>query len=126
MFQIIGIVVLFGCVFGSYMLHGGKLPVIMVSLPYEMMAIGGSGSIDLIGRARTVEAAIGGSGDILASRLAARTAEVSIAGSGNAAVNASDTAAISVAGSGDVVVHGGARCQTAKMGSGSVRCGGAS
>jgi chemotaxis protein MotA len=43
MFQIIGIVVLFGCVFGSYMLHGGKLPVIMASLPYELMAIGGSG-----------------------------------------------------------------------------------
>jgi chemotaxis protein MotA len=43
MFQIIGIVVLFVCVFGSYMLHGGKLPVIMASLPYEMMAIGGAG-----------------------------------------------------------------------------------
>lgn len=43
MFQIIGIVVLFACVFGSYVISGGKFAVIMHALPHEMMAIGGAG-----------------------------------------------------------------------------------
>lgn len=42
MFQIIGIVLLFGMVFGSYLLHGGKMAVILYTLPYEMMAILGA------------------------------------------------------------------------------------
>lgn len=43
MFQIIGIVVLFTMVFGSFIISGGKLPVILEALPHEMMAIGGAG-----------------------------------------------------------------------------------
>jgi chemotaxis protein MotA len=43
MFQIIGIVVLFVAVFGSYLISGGKLPVILEAAPHELMAIGGSG-----------------------------------------------------------------------------------
>ncbi|MGO4411159.1 MULTISPECIES: flagellar motor stator protein MotA [unclassified Brevundimonas] len=43
MFQIIGIVLLFGMVFGSYILGGGKFGVIMHALPHEFMAIGGAG-----------------------------------------------------------------------------------
>lgn len=43
MFQIIGIVLLFGMVFGSYVLAGGKFGVIMHALPHELMAIGGAG-----------------------------------------------------------------------------------
>jgi len=43
MFQIIGIVLLFGMVFGSYILAGGKFGVIMHALPHEFMAIGGAG-----------------------------------------------------------------------------------
>lgn len=42
MFPIIGIVVLFGMVFGSYLLHGGSMGPILYSLPYEMMGIGGA------------------------------------------------------------------------------------
>jgi chemotaxis protein MotA len=42
MFQIIGIVMLFGLVFGSYLMTGGKLPVILEALPGEMMTIGGA------------------------------------------------------------------------------------
>ncbi|HRD47219.1 MAG TPA: flagellar motor stator protein MotA, partial [Caulobacter sp.] len=41
MFQIIGIVLLFGLVFGSYIISGGKMDVITHALPHEMMAIGG-------------------------------------------------------------------------------------
>ena len=43
MFQIIGIVMLFGMVFGSFLLHGGKMATILYSLPYELMAILGAG-----------------------------------------------------------------------------------
>ena len=43
MFQIIGIVLLFGLVFGSYIISGGKMGVITHALPHEMMAIGGAG-----------------------------------------------------------------------------------
>ena len=42
MFQIIGIVLLFGMVFGGYTIAGGKMGVILHSLPYEMMMIGGA------------------------------------------------------------------------------------
>ncbi len=43
MFQIIGIVLLFGLVFGSYIMTGGNMGVIMEALPHEMMCIGGAG-----------------------------------------------------------------------------------
>ena len=42
MFQIIGIVLLFALVFGSYAITGGKMEVILHALPHEMMAIGGA------------------------------------------------------------------------------------
>ncbi len=42
MFQIIGIVVLFAMVFGSYIMAGGNMGVITHALPHEMMAIGGA------------------------------------------------------------------------------------
>lgn len=43
MFQIIGIVLLFGLVFGSYIMTGGNMEVILHATPHEMMAIGGAG-----------------------------------------------------------------------------------
>jgi chemotaxis protein MotA len=43
MFQIIGIAVLFGAVFGSYLMSGGKLPVILEAVPHELLAILGAG-----------------------------------------------------------------------------------
>ena len=43
MFQIIGIVLLFGLVFGSYAISGGKFDVIIHAAPHELMAIGGAG-----------------------------------------------------------------------------------
>ena len=44
MFQIIGIVLLFGMVFGSFIISGGKLAVVLEALPHELMAIGGAGA----------------------------------------------------------------------------------
>ncbi len=43
MFAIIGLVVLFGCVFGGYILAGGKMAPILKALPFEMLIIGGAG-----------------------------------------------------------------------------------
>jgi chemotaxis protein MotA len=40
--SIIGIVVTVICVFGGYILAGGKMEIILHSLPYEMMIIGGA------------------------------------------------------------------------------------
>ena len=38
----VGFIIILGCVFGSYLLGGGKLGVIMEALPHELMAIGGA------------------------------------------------------------------------------------
>lgn len=42
MLGIVGIIVVFGMVFGGYLLAGGKMTIIMKSLPFEMMMIGGA------------------------------------------------------------------------------------
>ncbi|WP_134682416.1 flagellar motor stator protein MotA [Paracoccus ravus] len=42
MLGVFGIVLTFGMVFGGYVLAGGKLSVILHSLPYELMMIGGA------------------------------------------------------------------------------------
>jgi chemotaxis protein MotA len=61
MFQIIGIVVLFVMVFGSFLISGGKLAVILEALPHELMAIGGAGvAAFLISNSMTVIKATGG------------------------------------------------------------------
>ena len=42
MFQIIGIVVLFGMVFGGFTLAGGHFDIIVKALPFELMMIMGA------------------------------------------------------------------------------------
>src|ERR1700760_800813 len=66
MFQIIGIVVLFGAVFGSYLMSGGKLPVILEAAPHELMAILGAGiAAFLISNSMTtIKATAGGFGKV--------------------------------------------------------------
>jgi chemotaxis protein MotA len=61
MFQIIGLVVLFGMVFGGFMLAGGHFDVILKALPFEMMMIGGAAvGAMLIGNDPAVLKGIGG------------------------------------------------------------------
>jgi chemotaxis protein MotA len=43
MFQIIGVVLLFGLVFGSFIMSGGNMGVIIEAAPHELMAILGAG-----------------------------------------------------------------------------------
>lgn len=68
MFQILGIVLLFGLVFGSYLISGGKLEVIMHALPHEMMAIGGAGLAAFLisNSVTTMKATLGGLGKAFA------------------------------------------------------------
>ncbi len=61
MFQIIGIVVLFGMVFGSYLMSGGNLAPIIEAAPHELMAIGGAAVASaLISNSLTVLKGMGG------------------------------------------------------------------
>ena len=61
MFQIIGIVLLFGLVFGSFLISGGKMAVILEASPHELMAIMGAGVASyLISNSMTVVKATGG------------------------------------------------------------------
>jgi chemotaxis protein MotA len=62
MFQIIGIVLLFGLVFGSFIISGGNMGVIVEALPHELMCIGGAGVASfLIANSLPVIKATGGS-----------------------------------------------------------------
>ncbi|MBD9526601.1 flagellar motor stator protein MotA [Paracoccus sp. PAR01] len=64
MFGMIGIVLTFATVFGGYILAGGKLGVILHSLPYEMMMIGGAalGSFLLSNETSVIKQSLGGIG----------------------------------------------------------------
>ncbi|MEI7571957.1 MAG: flagellar motor stator protein MotA [Phenylobacterium sp.] len=61
MFQIIGIVLLFVCVFGVYVISGGKLDVVMHAAPHEMGTILGAAiAALLIGSSLDVIKGVGG------------------------------------------------------------------
>jgi len=61
LFQIIGLVLLFALVFGSFIISGGNMGVIMEAAPHELMAIGGAGTAAfLISNSMTVIKATGG------------------------------------------------------------------
>ena len=66
MFQIIGIVVLFVAVFGSFLISGGKMAVVLEALPHEMMCIMGAAiAAFLISNSMTtIKATIGGFGKV--------------------------------------------------------------
>jgi chemotaxis protein MotA len=66
MFQIIGIVLLFGLVFGSFLMSGGNLGVIIEAAPHELMAILGAGvaSFLISNSMSTIKATAGGFGKI--------------------------------------------------------------
>ena len=68
MFQIIGIVLLFAMVFGSYAISGGKFDVIIHAAPHELMAIGGAGLAAFLisNSVTTLKATLGGLGKAFA------------------------------------------------------------
>ena len=48
MLQIVGIVVLFACVFGGYLMTGGSLAVVFEALPHEMLTIFGAAMVAML------------------------------------------------------------------------------
>lgn len=42
MFIIVGLLIVLGCVFGSFIMAGGKMDIVLHALPHEMMAIAGA------------------------------------------------------------------------------------
>ena len=42
MLVILGFIIAFACVFGTYVLHGGNIGVVAKALPFEMLTIGGA------------------------------------------------------------------------------------
>ncbi|MFZ5746594.1 MAG: flagellar motor stator protein MotA [Pseudomonadota bacterium] len=42
MLNLVGFVIILGCVFGSFIMSGGSMEIVMHALPHEMMAIGGA------------------------------------------------------------------------------------
>jgi chemotaxis protein MotA len=68
MFPIIGVVLLFGLVFGSFIISGGNMGVIIEAAPHELMAILGAGvaSFLISNSMTTVKATAGGFGKVFA------------------------------------------------------------
>jgi chemotaxis protein MotA len=66
MFQIIGIVTLFAMVFGSFLISGGKLAVVLEAVPHELMCIGGAGAAAFLisNSMATIKATGGGMGKV--------------------------------------------------------------
>jgi len=62
MLAIVGIVLVIGMVFGSYTLSGGKFPIILEAVPFELMAIGGAaaGTFLIANKADIVKGALAG------------------------------------------------------------------
>ncbi|MFC7292541.1 flagellar motor stator protein MotA [Hirschia litorea] len=67
MFQIIGLLVVFGMVFGGFALAGGHFDVIIKAAPFEMMMIGGAGvgSFLISNSMGTIKGAMAGFGKAL-------------------------------------------------------------
>lgn len=85
------------------------------------LAIGGSGDINIQGKANKVEISVAGSGDVDASGLDMQACEVSIAGSGDVKLGNAERLEVSIAGSGDVRYKGNPRLEKSIVGSGDVR-----
>ena len=85
------------------------------------LSIGGSGDIEVAGKAKNVNVSIAGSGDIKASALSGNKCDVSIAGSGDAKVGEMKALEVSIAGSGDVGYKGNPKLTKSIVGSGGVK-----
>lgn len=85
------------------------------------LSIGGSGDIEIAGKAKNVKVSIAGSGDVKASGLSGNKCDVSIAGSGDAKVGEMKALEVSIAGSGDVGYKGEPKVTKSVVGSGNVK-----
>src|SRR5471032_1178967 len=67
MLQIGGIVVLFACVFGGYLMTGGSLAVVFEAMPHEMLTIFGAAIAAMLiaGSIYNVKKIVGGLGQVI-------------------------------------------------------------
>ena len=67
MLQIGGIVILFACVFGGYLMTGGSLAVVFEAMPHEMLTIFGAAIAAMLiaGSIYNVKKIFGGLGQII-------------------------------------------------------------
>lgn len=100
----------------------GELAIGAMEVERADFTIAGPGNLVAAGTAGETHVSIAGSGEVRASGLRSRTASVSMAGSGDAALTVDEDARVSIMGSGDVDIAGPARCTVSRMGSGDVRC----
>lgn len=110
--------------FSASVAGSGELDVAALRVDDARFSIAGSGDLIARGSARRSHVSIAGSGDLRARGVTSRTASISIAGSGNAALTVEDSARVSIVGGGDVDIAGTTRCTVSRMGGGRVRCGG--
>jgi hypothetical protein len=85
-------------------------------------AISGSGDIQVVGQANSVDGSISGSGDIDLAKMPARSASASIAGSGTIKLNVTDKLSANISGSGDIRYAGKPKSVSKSVvGSGEIR-----
>ncbi len=84
-------------------------------------SIGGSGTVELGGKANDMNSDIAGSGDIKAKNLSTNTLKVSISGSGSVTADVISALNVSISGSGDVFYSGSPSVETSVSGSGTVK-----
>lgn len=102
----------------------GKIAIGDVQADVMTITQVGSGSVVLAGRAKSVRAAVQGSGDLDASALQTRDVVVNAGTDGYTAVAASNTARVNSDGAGDVEIIGDPACTVEVRGTGRVKCGG--
>ena len=85
------------------------------------VSISGSGNINLKGKAKSFDAAIAGSGNVIAYKLKAHNVKARIAGSGDIKVTVSDKIKATVVGSGNIYYKGHPdKIDTTSLGSGDI------
>lgn len=84
-------------------------------------SIGGSGTIELGGKANDMTSDISGSGDVKAKQLSTNSLKVSISGSGTVTADVTTSLDASISGSGDVFYSGTPSVETSVSGSGTVK-----
>lgn len=108
--------------FSAIVNGSGKIKVSRLEAQSVSLALGGSGSIDIDGRAQEVAYALGGAGTIDAKGLRAGSGTISVGGAGSVYADIAGAAQISVGGPGKVEVVGGATCTTRALRPEQVEC----
>jgi len=85
------------------------------------ISIGGSGTVELGGKANNMKADVSGSGDVKAKNMTINSLKVNIAGSGSVTADVTTDLDANIAGSGDVFYSGTPSVESSVSGSGSVK-----